>query len=296
MISRSNIVAYISFLYQKKFGQEAPQDLLDSWNGLNDSEVNIHLTGLYKHWNLDAISSKNFEQEFLGQSRSNHIPIMPTPPPAPAQKIEYPTHNTPMEHQNFSNVPPEPFNAALVQKKSNAGMWIAIIVGLLVVGGLAYYFLEIEKQNTNVPNEVKATDTANTAVATAKPTETIEPAAPPQTEDDRTNAREIQTLLSAEQSRNFDEIYQHFSPNMERYWDINYPTYDELKDRYQGTWDKTQNNQHSNIKVEKVSDNTYDVSTTYSYFSVKDQKEKKVNSKVRFVFDADHKIIKTYGL
>lgn len=293
MISRTNIVAYINFLYQKKFGQEAPPDLLDSWNGLSDSEVNIHLNGLYKHWNLDAISSKNFEQEFLGQTRS-HAPIMPTPPPAP--KIEYPTHSTPMEKQNFSNVPPEPFNAQMGTKKSGSGGWIAAIIGLLLIGGLAYYFLEIDKQNTDVPNEVKMTDTANTTKAPEKQAEPIQPAAPVQTEDDRTNAREIQDLLSAEQARNFDEIYRHFSPNMERYWDINYPTYDELKARYQGTWDKTQNNEHSNIKVEKVSDNTYDVSTTYAYFSIKDQKQKRINSTVRFVFDADHKIIKTYGL
>lgn len=293
MINRSNIVAYINFLYKRKFGQDADQELLDSWKDLNDSEVNIHLNGLYRHWNLDAISSKNYEQEFLGQSRSSHTPIMPAPPPA--SKIEYPTHSSPQAEQNYSNVPPAPFTQTQ-KSKSSTGVWLFAIVGLLLIGGLAYYFLEIDKQNTAVPNDVKNTDTANTTPVAATPTAPIQPAAPPQNEDDRSNAREIQDLLAAEQSRNFEQIYQHFSPNMERYWDINYPTYDELQARYQRTWDITQNNEHSNVKVDKVSENTYDVSTTYSYYSIKDQKQKRVASKMRFVFDGDHKIIKTYGL
>ncbi|RQO31556.1 hypothetical protein DBR32_06250 [Taibaiella sp. KBW10] len=293
MINKNNIVAYINFLYKRKFGQEAPQELLESWKDLNDSEVTIHMNGLYRHWNLDAISSKNYEQEFISQSRTGHAPIIPNPPPV--SKIEYPTHSSPQAEQNYSNVPPAPFNAA-TKTKSSGGAWIFAIVGLLLIGALAYYFVVIDKQNTDVSKDVKTTDTANATKTPEKAPEPIQAAAPAQTEDDRVNAREIQDLLTAEQARNFESIYQHFSPNMERYWDINYPTYDELSARYQRTWDITQNNEHSNIKVDKISDNTYDVSTTYSYYSIKDQKQKRVASKVRFVFDGDHKIIKTYGL
>ena len=64
MINKTNIVAYINFLYQKKYNRPAPEELLESWKGLNDNETAIHLTGLYNHWGLDRISSKKYEADF----------------------------------------------------------------------------------------------------------------------------------------------------------------------------------------------------------------------------------------
>lgn len=294
MINRNNIVDFISFLYQKKFNRVAPQELLDSWSGLNDNETVIHLNGLYRHWNLDTITSRNFEQEFFSRDISSASgPIMPVAPQmsqAPPQQTQY-APPPPPQQQQFSA--PNQVNNS---KSSGKGILYFLLV-FAVLGALGFYIWTIYEKDTNAPPEVTATNNAAIKVDTPETVATpIVAAAPKETEDDKINARVIQDLMYAENNRNFEEIYSAFDPNMERYWDINYPVYDELKARYERTWSQVVDNDNSNIKVQKVADKTYDVSLSYSYFSLKDQKQKKVESKVRFVFNEEHKIIKTYGL
>lgn len=295
MINRNNIVEFISFLYQKKFNQPAPQDLLDSWSGLNDNETTIHLNGLYRHWNLDAISSKNYEQEFLSRHQgTTHTPIFPTPAPAPGntnyQQPGYPQNPAPQ--QQYMQPPPPP----PAQKKGGSG-WIIGVLLAIIAAGAGYYIWNLNQKDTSAPPDVTATDNnIKKADTVQKAPVPVQAAKPEQTEDDKKNARVIHDLLYAESGRSFDDIYKYFDPNLERYWGINYPTYDELKAEYEKTWTKTENNEHSNVRINKVSDNTYDVMSTYAYFSLKDQKQKRVDSKIRFVFNKENKIIRSYGL
>lgn len=284
MINRNNIVEYISFLYKKKFNQPAPQDLLDSWSNLNENETSIHLNGLYRHWNLDQVMSSQYEQEFLALGAKMHNPIMPPPPTQ--QYNNQQQYAPPQQHQNQYYPAPKP--------KSKSGLVIGIFAAL-IIGAAAFYFWELSKKDTDAPPAVKATDSANInkqpEPEVVKP---IKPAEPVQTEEDKTNARVIHDLLYAESTHDFDKIYQYFSPNLERYWAINYPTYDELRNEYNNTWSKTENNEHSNVRVNKVAEKTYDVLSTYSFYSLKDQKQKRVDSKIRFVFNNENKIIKAY--
>lgn len=297
MINRNNIVEFISFLYQKKFNQPAPQDLLDSWSGLNDNETTIHLNGLYRHWNLDAISSKNYEQEFLSRTKgTTHTPIFPGANPVPdntnyQQQPAYPQNPAPQQQYTAPPSPPPP-----APKKGGSG-WIIGLLLVIIAAGAGYYVWDLNRKDTSAPPEVTATDNnikkADTAQKAPVP---VQAAKPEQTEADKKNARVIHDLLYAESGRSFDDIYKYFDPNLERYWGINYPTYDELKAEYEKTWGKTENNEHSNVRINKVSDNTYDVMSTYSFFSLKDQKQKRVDSKIRFVFNKENKIIRSYGL
>lgn len=296
MINRNNIVEFISFLYQKKFNQPAPQDLLDSWSGLNDNETTIHLNGLYRHWNLDAISSKNYEQEFLNRTQGTmHTPIFPSANPVTDntnyQPPAYPQNPAPQ--QQYAPPSPPPPSAP---KKGGSGLIIGILL-VIIAAGAGYYVWDLNRKDTSAPPEVTATDNnikkADTAQKAPVP---VQAAKPEQTEDDKKNARVIHDLLYAESGRSFDDIYKYFDPNLERYWGINYPTYDELKAEYEKTWAKTENTEHSNVRINKVSDNTYDVMSTYSFFSLKDQKQKRVDSKIRFVFNKENKIIRSYGL
>ncbi|OJV56303.1 MAG: hypothetical protein BGO31_14530 [Bacteroidetes bacterium 43-16] len=293
MINRNNIVEFISFLYLKKFNQPAPQDLLDSWSGLNDNETSIHLNGLYRHWNLDAISSKNYEQEFLNRGNAAaHTPIFPSP--APASTTNYQQQNftpNPAPQQQYTQAPTPP-----APKKGGSG-WIIGILLAVIAAGAGYYVWDLNKKDTSAPPDVTATDNnirkADTVQKTPVP---VQAPKPEQTEEDKKNARVIHDLLYAESGRSFDDIYKYFDPNLERYWGINYPTYDELKAEYEKTWSKTESNEHSNVRINKVADNTYDVMSTYSFFSLKDQKQKRVDSKIRFVFNKENKIIRSYGL
>lgn len=282
MINRLNIVDYINFLYKKKYSQAAPQDLLESWSGLNDNETTIHLNGLYRHWNLDPISSKKFEEEFLNLGNAKaKTPIMPSPELVAKQQTQ--THQS----HTSSNVVP---------KKGN-NTWITILA-IAVIGIGGYFIYDASNKETGAPPDVLATDSVHKQIAKTKqsPQKAPEVIKEPFSANDETNVAAIQDLLKAEESRSFDGLYQHFDPNLERYWDINYPTSDELKSRYERTWEITEANNHSDIRVNKVSENTYDVFSTYSYKSLKDQKQKTVNSKVRFVFNDQNRIIKTYGL
>lgn len=289
MINRNNIVEYIKFLYEKKHDQPATQELLDSWSDLNDNETAIHLNGLYRHWNLDPITCKRYEEEFLNKSTQAHTPIIPKILKNQAEQ-QRATPQTPPPVNTYSQ-PPAP-----ARKRSGRSVLYILLV-LIVLGGAGYYIWELNDQSTDAPPEVTATDSANVNVQVAEPvTKPIEPAKPEETEADKKNARVIHDLMYAESSRNFESIYNSFDPNMERYWDINFPTYDEIKTRYEHTWEITENNEHQNVRVNKVAENTYDVMSTYSYYSLKDEKQKRVDSKVRFVFSDNNKVIKTYGL
>jgi Rieske Fe-S protein len=282
MINRLNIVDYINFLYKKKYKQQAPQDLLESWTGLNDNETIIHLNGLYRHWNLDNISAKKFEEEFLNLGNKNaKTPIMPSPEIVAQQQAL---------HLNSSS----PTTAAA--KKSNSSWIVVLAIAVLAVGG--YFIYDASTKEVAPPPDVLATDSVHKQIAKAPPMQQTqaEDISEPLDETDQTNMSAIKELYASESDRNFDNIYQYFDPNLERYWDINYPTFDEMKARYENTWETTENNKHSNIRIKKVSENTYDVFSTYSYHSLKDQKQKTVNSKVRFVFNDQNRIIKTYGL
>ncbi len=291
MINRNNIVEYIKFLYQKKYNQVAPQDLLDSWSDLNDNETAIHLNGLYSSWNLDSITCKKYEVEFLSQSaQTPRTPIIP--------KIEQNNYagqqSTQQEPQRSHAVPPPPTQ----KPKSSGGKGVLYtLLTVAILGAVGYYVWSLNNKSTDAPPDVVATNTANEKVETpTAAVAVVEPKEPEQTEADKKNARVIHDLLNAEGTRNFEAIYSAFDPNMERYWDINFPTYDEIKARYERTWEITENNEHQNVRVNKVADNTYDVMSTYSYYSLKDEKQKRVDSKVRFVFSDNNKIIKTYGL
>lgn len=289
MINRNNIVEYIKFLYEKKHNQPAPQELLDSWSDLNDNETAIHLNGLYRHWNLDSITCKRYEEEFLSKGKQIHTPIIP--------KI---LKNQAEQQRAAPQVPPVNSYSAPVPPPARKGGGRAVLytlLALIVLGGAGYYVWELNRQSTDAPPEVTATDSANVNIPVAESvTKPVEAEKPEETEADKKNARVIHDLMYAESNRDFESVYNSFDPSMERYWDINFPTYDEIKTRYEHTWEITEKNEHQNVRINKVAENTYDVMSTYSYYSLKDEKQKRVDSKVRFVFSDNNKIIKTYGL
>jgi hypothetical protein len=64
MINKENIVAFIQFLYVKKNGVQAPQNLLDKWQDIPEHEILTQLDFLYDSWNYNLVQRGAIVQEF----------------------------------------------------------------------------------------------------------------------------------------------------------------------------------------------------------------------------------------
>ncbi|MCF8274944.1 MAG: hypothetical protein K9I95_14050 [Flavobacteriaceae bacterium] len=106
----------------------------------------------------------------------------------------------------------------------------------------------------------------------------------------------INDLLTAEEQRDFEKIYSYFSPNISRYWDLNNPSSNSIKKRYEYIWGFTMSSRNFVQKIEKISDNTYDLYTKYEYYNLNKKDLSSSNSIVRYIFDGKGKIIETYGI
>ena len=102
--------------------------------------------------------------------------------------------------------------------------------------------------------------------------------------------------MDAEYRQNIYNIYSTFSENMERYWGVNYPTFDEIKKLYDDSWNKRTNIKHDDVVIEKVGYNKYNVTATYSYYDLEKQQSVQKQTRTRYEFDSNHKIVRTYGL
>lgn len=106
----------------------------------------------------------------------------------------------------------------------------------------------------------------------------------------------IHSLINAENNRDFNTIYSFFSNEMVRYWDIQNPNYKKLKNRYEYLWNITTNNSHTIVEIYEYSSHHFVLKGIYTYFSIIDKKEKKINTEVHYIFDSSYKIIEVWGI
>lgn len=280
MINSSNIITYIQFLYFKKYKTEAPKEVLNSWENIPNESINGYLQELYQHWDLSNLEAQAYERKFLNIQSNKTLSDTPYNQPVTAAPKT--------QQHNYQQPPP---------KAKSSWRGIIIFLFLALLGIIAYLAFNLMNP---IQNEEFQTVETSPAPVNPKPVTESKPAEPiteaPLNQADIEKTMTIRHLLNAEENRDMNGILSTFSTYMERYWDINYPTEDELINAYQKTWEITKDNKNTNIRIKKVSDNTFDVSNTYSYFSLKEQKSKTVNSTIRFIFDEDNKIVNTYGL
>lgn len=105
----------------------------------------------------------------------------------------------------------------------------------------------------------------------------------------------IRSFVSAEDNGNLDEIFSFFSPNLYRYWSIYNPSYAQLANEY-GRALSIPDRRNSIGNIERISDREYILHTTFSYYSEIENQRVSKNSRVKFVFDDNGKILETYGL
>lgn len=76
MINEQNIVAFISTLYQKKYGEPAPADLLNKWSRLSNREIEINLHELFNHWGYSKDQAQTEINNFLATQNSAHKQVV----------------------------------------------------------------------------------------------------------------------------------------------------------------------------------------------------------------------------
>lgn len=304
MINKQNIAQYITFLFRQKNGQQAPEQIINSWRQIDESAIREHLQGLYNHWQMSPQEFQQLEQAFLRSQQQDTLFDIPKPG----------HNNTPPSPQPQSYQSTQPSGSPVIEPQRPAGssnskgLMIGLLVALIAVSGVAGYFM-MKGDNTPPANTTNVPDLASQPAG--KPVETpsdpqpratvdtikTQPAATEaQSENDKANAATLQKLMDAEYKQDISTIYNTFSENMERYWGVNYPTYDDIKKLYDDSWNKRTNIKHDDVVIEKVGDNKYNVTATYSYYDLEKQKTVQKQTKTRYEMDASHKIVRTYGL
>jgi hypothetical protein len=105
----------------------------------------------------------------------------------------------------------------------------------------------------------------------------------------------INDFLIAEENRDINEILSFYSQNVNRYWSVNFPSRIELTQQYKKAWNYTENAQNLVQSIERVNINTCILKTNFRFFDKKRNQFRNIESKVKFEFDKENKIIATYG-
>jgi len=288
MINGTNIAAYIAYLYRQKYAVEAPADVLASWAPLPDAEIPQHLQALYQHWGLDAAAAQAYEQAFLNSQK----------PAATVQDF----YKTP---QATPAIPPIPvYQAAPAatypppRRKSSFWKVVAILLILTLLGAGAYFGWQVMQEKNTRSDNFTTQQTTTEPVTTAPAAVPEEPLVTdlPKDEADEVNIDIIHQLLAAEDQQDLTSVMRFYAPYMERYWDISYPTQEQLQQRYTDSWQNISDAHNTINNIRKVAPGTYDVNTSFNYFLISKQKARTTKSTLRFVFNDEHQITQVYKL
>ena len=107
---------------------------------------------------------------------------------------------------------------------------------------------------------------------------------------------QIRGILNAEEQKDFQKVYNYFSPKMTRYWNIYNRIKTELQNTYNHSWSITSSSKNDIEKIEEVRENIFYLYTDYSFFNLKTLEEMDYKSVVRFEFGDDGKVVDVYGL
>lgn len=239
-----------------------------------------------------------------------------TPIPLVNQSVStQPTYNQPSnfnQQQNSAYTPNAPVYEPATKNNTNTILIVSLIVGLMVIGGIVYYVQT--KNNPNLNGTALAeTDEATVAVeevqqipTATQPATTTNNSSTTYTNQTTTSTNftddyftsKINNYYQTESNRNFDALYNGYLFSATYYYDINQPTYENLKERFEHLWSIT-SDVSNNIKSYTV--NRYDTYTEvivlldFSYFAIKSQTNNtKTDINVLFNFDKSGNITSIY--
>lgn len=280
MINSDNILAYVKYLYQKKYDQVAPAQLLSQWRNVAPHEIRNELHKLYEHWGWSNSESRKTEDDFLQIAEL----LKPTTVTEPETII--------IEKE------------VAVKSKRSRSIWAWIVPILLL--GLSYSLYmnyqndkketlpePVEKTSGTLLEEAVIEDTAQELVIAPDPIDTLpDPADPNEiTFDDKQSMANIKSFIFAEDDRNTSKMFSLLSPNIYKYYDLNYPTESQLTNRYEHIWSITESNTNYITEVKKVDERKYQVLGTYEYLGLNTQEQKSLSTNLIFETDENNKII-----
>ncbi|WP_241143742.1 S1 family peptidase [Cognataquiflexum rubidum] len=105
----------------------------------------------------------------------------------------------------------------------------------------------------------------------------------------------IKEFIESEDDQNFSKIINFFSDDVIKYWELRYPTGDEIYEHYQKSWSLIEEPINNIEKIEKLDDYNYLVFTIFSFYHIEKKEYRKIQSKLRFRFDETGKIIEIFG-
>lgn len=282
MINGNNIAAYIQFLYQTRKQTQAPIDLINSWQAVPSEAIQAELFKLYAFWGMSPMEGNAMEQQFLSLQKTTAYT-----PPTKAY--------TPPPYTGIS--------------KSNSNPWKYIAFGLfgigLLIAGIYFFTRDNRAEEPKVITQNTPPTSTETTTPSIDPIEKTEkqkvstpiPDIKGETEIAPSYSAEenIKSLLNAEVRQDMGSVLYAFAGKINRYWDRNNLNKSDLRALYQDSWSKIDNVQFSNIYIDQVSKNNYDLLADYSFYSYKDGVYKRFRIHNRYVFNKEGKIISTYS-
>jgi serine protease Do len=106
----------------------------------------------------------------------------------------------------------------------------------------------------------------------------------------------IKAYIAAEDSRNLYDITTKLSDAMVKYYDIANPTIAQIEKRYKYIWSISSEPKSENIRIEKLTENSYAVTCDFTFYSNKTNSYKTLKNTKNYVeFDKNNKIISIYN-
>jgi len=280
MINASNILTYIKFLYQKKYEKVAPAQLLSQWRSVPEHQIQTELQKLYAHWEWSVSKGREKEEEFI---KLSEILLQKEVVKQEAVILEA---------------------AAPKETAKRKGGWLKWFSPLLLLA-LAYGIYTNYEREDNVTNAQEKTNGTLLQEPAQEPTaidvpiieqsdivdENEAPVAEAETMNDKLNKANIRSFIFAEDARDLEALYALLSPNIYKYYDLDYPTQNQLRNRYEHIWEITKDNTNYIDEIKKVDAGTYEVKGNYEYFGLKTAEIKRLATHLRYEMDNDNKII-----
>jgi hypothetical protein len=70
MINQANIIEYINYLYKQKYNTDAPVQLIQGWQALDDITIEQQLHNLYQQWHWTQTQQLLSQQQFVQQQQN----------------------------------------------------------------------------------------------------------------------------------------------------------------------------------------------------------------------------------
>lgn len=130
-INNLNIIAFIKYLYKKKTGSDAPEQLLQSWSTLSDDEIPHHLKAMTAQWGWSEVQLQYEIEGFLQLTR--HKPINPVA----TQTTNAINNKESIRPNPVINKMPPPIQT----RSSKNWIWFILLPILLIGGYIGYKYM-----------------------------------------------------------------------------------------------------------------------------------------------------------